>query len=67
MESTLDIILMLVVLAVMDTLNAISPYLGFAILVVTLAYGIIKIYKMTLDIRITKRQLKESIGKNKKK
>jgi len=44
MESTLDIILAIVVLAAMDKLNAISPYLGFAILVVTLVYIILKIY-----------------------
>jgi len=44
MESTLDLILMLIVLAVIDKLNAISPYLAFAVLVVTLVYGILKIY-----------------------
>ena len=40
-ELPLNIILMLVVLAVLDTLNAISPYLGFAVLVITLISGIV--------------------------
>ena len=44
MESTLDIILMLFVVFIMDKLNEISPYLAFAILLVTLIYGILKIY-----------------------
>ena len=40
METTLDIILAIVVLAFIETLNAISPYLGFAVLVVTLLVGL---------------------------
>jgi len=67
MESTLDIILMLVVLMALETMNAISPYLGFAVLLGSLVYIILKLYKMTLDIRITKRQLKEIIRKDRKK
>ena len=49
MESTLNIILMLVVLAIINELNAISPYLGFAILIVTLLVGIV-----TLGYTLTK-------------
>ncbi|MBW8051424.1 MAG: hypothetical protein FVQ77_14000 [Cytophagales bacterium] len=49
MESTLNIILMLVVLAVIDELNAISPYLGFATLVIVLLVGLV-----TLGYTLTK-------------
>ena len=43
MESTLDIILVLLVLAVMDTLNEISPYLGFYFLLVSAVYITLKV------------------------
>ena len=44
MESTLDIILAIIVLAFIDRLNAISPYLGFVVLLGTAIYIILKIY-----------------------
>jgi len=59
MESTLDIILMLLVVALIDVFNEISPYLGFAILVLTLIYGIQKIYHMYLSIKEKKKKLRE--------
>ncbi len=44
METTLDIILAIVVLASMDVINKISPYLGFGILVFTFIYLGLKIF-----------------------
>ncbi len=52
MESTLNMILMLMVLAVMDTLNAISPYLTFAVLVITLLVGLTTLVYTTTGLRI---------------
>ena len=44
METTLDIILALVVLATLDVLNKISPYLGFVALSLTIIYLGLKIF-----------------------
>lgn len=44
MESTLDIILAIVVLAYMDMINKISPYFGFIALVLTCIYLGLKIF-----------------------
>ncbi len=46
MESTLDIILAIFVLATIDVMNEISPYLGFGILVLTFIYLGLKIFYM---------------------
>lgn len=44
MESTLDIILAIIVLATINVINEISPYLGFGILVFTFIYLGLKIF-----------------------
>ena len=59
MESTLDIILLLLVVALIDVFNEVSPYLGFVILILTLEYGIQKTYHMYLSIKEIKKKLRE--------
>ena len=51
MNSTLDIILMLLVVALTDIMTKISPYIWFAILAITLIYGILKVIDMYLSIK----------------
>lgn len=49
---------MLLVVALIDVFNEVSPYLGFVILVITLIYGILKIYHMYLSVKELKKKLR---------
>ena len=59
MDSILDIIVMLIVVALIDVFNKISPYLGFVILIITLIYGILRIIDTYLSIKEKRKRLKE--------
>ena len=42
----LDVLLMFFVIASIDTINRISPYLAFVVMISTIIYGIVKTYSI---------------------